>query len=563
VKDRGPGKTVTRGDDEVTLSDHLCLLVAGDAVLATEPLPTAGMVTIGRAPTNDIRIDDESISRAHAVLEIGAQLVVRDRGSANGTWVGNQRLAADQGGSISADEPFRLGNVTLIVQRRAVRMPSRRLITHEEFERRVADEYAAALRHGSTFSLVHIVTPSRSDVLGFVNALLRDDDAVAAYGGAELEVLLVDELDQMSRVVQRLQAVIASRRLTASVGVATYPADGREIDGLAEVARSRARGRPELPPQHDNLVVVGEVMIALHELVTRVAQADISVLLLGETGVGKEVFAELIHRLSSRASRPFVRLNCAAFTETLLESELFGYERGAFTGATQAKPGLLETADGGVLFLDEVGEMHASTQAKLLRVLDEHKVLRLGALTPRPLDVRIVSATNRDLEAECKRGNFREDLLYRLNALSITIPPLRERKGEIEALATSFAQRYAARQGRAPTRITSDALTLLRNYSWPGNIRELRNVIERALVLCTGEAIDVGDLPVEKFRADAAAPVRPKPTAANENDERLQIVAALEACAGNQTHAAKYLGISRRALIKKLDRFGVARPRKR
>ena len=249
------------------------------------------------------------------------------------------------------------------------------------------------------------------------------------------------------------------------------------------------------------MIVADEKMRALHALVTRVARGDINVLLLGETGVGKEVVAEAVHRQSRRSERPFLRLNCAAFTETLLESELFGHERGSFTGAVATKPGLFEVAAGGTVFLDEVGEMAQATQSKLLRVLDERKVMRVGGVKAIDLDVRIVSATNRDLDREAERGTFRLDLLYRLNAISIMLPPLRERVAEIEPLTRHFIRRFAVSRQIPPPHLSPDALARLQAYAWPGNIRELRNVVERAIILCDGVELKARDLPVERMSA--------------------------------------------------------------
>jgi transcriptional regulator with PAS, ATPase and Fis domain len=298
-----------------------------------------------------------------------------------------------------------------------------------------------------------------------------------------------------------------------------------------------------------------------------------TVLITGESGTGKELVARALHRHSPRSSKAFVALNTAAFTADLLESELFGHEKGAFTGAIAAKPGLLEVAQGGVVFLDEIGELLPALQAKLLRVLDERKLTRVGGLTPRAIDVRIVSATNRDLDADVRRGAFRQDLLYRLNAISIIIPPLRERIDEIVPLAGKFIQTIAQKLGRVVPGLTDEAAALLRAYSWPGNVRELRNVIERAMVLSTGPAIDTRDLPEDRMRATldlleaspqtgGRAPTEPlePPVAAAE---RQRILDALETCAGNQTHAANLLGISRRTLINRLDKFALPRPRKR
>jgi transcriptional regulator with PAS, ATPase and Fis domain len=283
-------------------------------------------------------------------------------------------------------------------------------------------------------------------------------------------------------------------------------------------------------------------------------------------------------------------------TESLLESELFGHERGAFTGAVQAKPGLLETADGGTVFLDEIGELPMSTQVKLLRVLEERQVLRVGSLKARPIDVRFVAATNRDLEAEIDRGTFRRDLYYRLNGISLMIPPLRERVSEIEGLARAFILNACRQVGRGrPPALAADALDLMRRYSWPGNIRELRNVIERAVLLAGDGDIGVEHLPVEKLRATlahpstpdlasfnpppaspppaapAAAPPRPADAAATDSGrlradleavERQHILDALAKTGGNQTEAARLLGISRRTLLTRLDHYAISRPRK-
>jgi two-component system response regulator AtoC len=309
-------------------------------------------------------------------------------------------------------------------------------------------------------------------------------------------------------------------------------------------------------------------MRRIQRLVRLVAKSRITVLLLGETGVGKEVTAEAIHRASPRADGCFVRINCAALPEALLEGELFGYERGAFTGASQRKPGLIEEADGGTVFLDEVGELTASTQAKVLRVLETREVQRLGALRPRVVDVRFLAATNRDLQACCAAGTFRLDLYYRLNGIAITIPPLRERKAEIPSLVARLAP---------GARVTADAMARLRAHDWPGNVRELRNVLERAVVLSEGGDIEVEHLQVgaepEARLGSALPPARPEPLVAkpppsldlpSEIDalERRRIVDALECAAGNQTKAAKLLGISRRTLLARLDAYGLPRPRK-
>jgi transcriptional regulator with GAF, ATPase, and Fis domain len=284
---------------------------------------------------------------------------------------------------------------------------------------------------------------------------------------------------------------------------------------------------------------------------------------------------------SARPAR-LVELNCAALPESLLEGELFGYERGAFTGATNAKPGLLEIADGGTVFLDEVGELPPSVQAKLLRVIEERNVMRLGSRDTRITDVRFVAATNRDLSIEVAQGRFRSDLYYRLNGITLYIPPLRERRDEVLPLAESVLSEAAARTG-APCELAPDVRAFLLRHPWPGNVRELRNVVQRAVVLADGKPIALEHLfvssvpprasaplpPVESMthaRASAPidVPVRPPPPADEEDDpERRRILAMLEQCAGNQTRAAAALGMSRTTLSARLDAYGVGRPRKR
>jgi transcriptional regulator with PAS, ATPase and Fis domain len=342
------------------------------------------------------------------------------------------------------------------------------------------------------------------------------------------------------------------------------------------------RPREAPPPANDrgDLVVKDAAMRELHRLIERIAPSDISVLLYGETGVGKEVFARRLHELSARASKPFVGLNCAALAPTLLESELFGYERGAFTGAAQTKPGLLETAQGGTVLLDEIGEMPIAIQVKLLRVLEERQVLRLGSTRPRPIDVRLLSATNRHLESAIDEGAFRRDLFFRLNGITLEIPPLRDRLSEIELLASRFADQAARRLGlpKAPE-IEAPVWDRLRRYWWPGNIRQLRNVMERAVVLCEGGPITIDDLPSETYVGPIPGPPAPRPAMSTQplapleatgsappradTAERQRIAAALEQCAGNQTRAAVLLGISRRTLVTRLAEYNLPRPRKR
>jgi two-component system response regulator AtoC len=297
-------------------------------------------------------------------------------------------------------------------------------------------------------------------------------------------------------------------------------------------------------------------------VIQRVARSRVSILITGETGVGKEVLARRVHDLSPRAQQPLIAINCAAVCDTLFESELFGHQRGAFTGAGQNKAGLIESAEGGTLFLDEVGELSAAAQAKLLRVIETRQVQRVGAVTPRTVDVRFISATNRDLEADVGTGRFRSDLLYRLDGIRLNLPPLRDRVTEIVPAAKAFIADYAEREGVAAPVLTDAAMRALCLRPWTGNFRELRNVIERAVLFADGGQIRPEDLALDtaEFSPDGFPPTGPKGDASYERE---RIVAALTACAGNQCRAARMLRMSRRTLISRLDEYGIPRPQGR
>ena len=317
----------------------------------------------------------------------------------------------------------------------------------------------------------------------------------------------------------------------------------------------------EQPTAPSDAIVVDEKMQQVFALGKQVAQGDITVLILGETGVGKELLAEHIQRNSPRKDAPFVRLNCAAFADTLLESELFGHEKGAFTGANKAKPGLFEVADGGTVLLDEVGEMPPATQVKLLRVLESRQVMRVGAVSPRSIDVRVIAATNRDLRGEIAAGRFREDLYFRLNGVELTVLPLRDRPTEILPLSESFLAAAASERGAAPPSLTAAAREKLLSYAWPGNIRELKNTIDRAVLLCGAGAIELEHLPPEIAAPRGAE--APAPESELKTDvqrlEKERILAVLAACNGNQSKAAKQLGISRTTLWSRLNAWGLGK----
>jgi two-component system nitrogen regulation response regulator NtrX len=292
------------------------------------------------------------------------------------------------------------------------------------------------------------------------------------------------------------------------------------------------------------------------------------VLIYGENGTGKELVARSIHALSRRRQGPFVEVNCAAIPEELIESELFGHVRGAFTGAVANHPGKFELADGGTLFLDEIGDMSLKTQAKVLRVLQEQVVHRVGATSGVRVDVRVIAATNKDLPAEIQAGRFREDLYFRLNVIPIAVPPLRERDTDIPALAEHFFAQLSREYGRRPKTLDETAMAAFRRYAWPGNVRELRNLLERLMIMVPGEIVAAGQLGLpgggsaEAVAPDeTGAPVAPLHVA-RERFERGYILRALAAQQGNMTRAAEALGVERSNLYKKMRAFGIAQARR-
>jgi DNA-binding NtrC family response regulator len=376
-------------------------------------------------------------------------------------------------------------------------------------------------------------------------------------------------------------------RMPSRGTVRTAPGDVVELGSAILVVQRAGSGasvhpgapRPA-PARAAGPVIASEAMTRVYRMVDLVAPSRIGVLIVGETGVGKELLAEALHRRSPRSGGPFVAVNCAALPESLLESEMFGFDRGAFTGATSAKPGLLEATSGGTVFLDEVGEMPLATQAKLLRAIESGEIMRLGSLKPRPIDVRFLAATNRPLAELVDRGAFRRDLYYRLDGITLRLPPLRERREEIAPLARSIAAAFSAQHGAAPPAIAADALALLGRYDFPGNVRELKNAIERACLLCGFGTIGPAHLRLEgdgpsaapsaPSAAGGAQPAGPASVPPGsglrgeiEAIERERILAALDKTNGNQTQAAALLGIARRTLVNRMEAWGLPRPRKR
>lgn len=587
----GPGfgedETVPEGAEHPSAGAGSRLLVFGPEAVQSLPAPERGTLVIGRSARADLSIQDPALSREHVQIRfepaLGAStgLFVKDLGSANGTRLRGERLSPEVETPFAPGDLIDVGRNSLVVQRAfALETTPRRLLRHGYFELRLEEECERAKRRGQSFAVVRLTVPSGTSadaVESSLSHLAGPSDLVALYAPGQYHVLLAEtDPNHLDTTLAGLQFAISRLGIKPELSAAAFPRDAHDAAALLGRLGGGRRGRA--PSGLSRPIVLDDpAMKRLYELIDRVAASELSVLVLGETGSGKEVVARTLHERSSRASHPFLAINCGGFTEEMLESELFGHERGAFTGAVKAKPGLLETAQGGTVFLDELGEMSLSTQVKLLRVIEERELRRVGGLKAIPIDVRFVSATNRDLSRAILQGAFRQDLYYRLNGVTLQVPPLRERKGEIHALARVFAP-----EG---TVFTEAALSVLQSYAWPGNVRELRNVVEHAVVLAAGLPIDISHLPMEKLGAPVlfspSERTGPKPSTETtvvihesrgpaesslqselSEMERDRILAALESCGGNQSRAAKMLGISRQALVRRLDQYDVPRPRK-
>jgi two-component system NtrC family response regulator len=436
--------------------------------------------------------------------------------------------------------------------------------------------------------------PQRELVSGFlarhgfdVQTAGDGEEALARLRAEPADVVLTD---QKMPGISGLELLDAARRLNPEVAVVVVTAYGTIEDAVAAIKtgasdyltkplnleallhrlaqvrdrqhllRENRELRQALQERHRVEGILGEsgLMQEVLSLVRRVAASDATVLIRGESGTGKELIAKAIHYASRRASEPLVRVNCAALPETLLESELFGHERGAFTGAVAARRGRFEVADGGSLFLDEIGDLPAHLQVKLLRVLQEREIERLGASHPLRVNVRVLAATHRDLEDLVRRERFRDDLYYRLNVVTITVPPLRVRREDIPGLLDHFVRKFAAANGRVIRGLTKEAREALLRYDYPGNVRELENLVERAVVLTRDDVIALADLPLSLQAAEPPTAREQTLPAAVEGLERRLIGAALGQADGVQTRAADFLGISERVLRYKLQKYGLS-----
>lgn len=551
------------------------VLVIDSVSVAVYGFPRSGVIIVGRSSTSDVVVDDPMLSRRH--LELSAKpLTVTDLGSSNGSFVRGDRIPAHAAVPISAGEAVGLGDATIVVQH-CEKMPQvglRRLCRHAHFEERVQDECLRARVTGIGFAVVRLALTAQATwavVAPILASIFPPPHIFASYGPHEYEGLLLGA-DAASARMAVLDALkyLGEVGVSCRSGVAVYPSDGRDFETL--IGRAGAALRQARPAKAELPQTLSAAMQGVLTTAVRVAPTAINVMILGETGVGKEVLARRIHQLSRRSEGPFAAINCGALNVSILETELFGSEKGAFTGAT-SKKGLLESATGGTLFLDELGEMPPALQVKLLRVLQQNEITRVGSVDSRKIDVRVVSATNQDIDEAVESGRIRSDLYYRLNGVMITVPPLRERRAEIKPLAETFIADFV---GDDPFPVLDPStIALLERHSWPGNIRELRNVVERACALADGLRLLPEHLPSRLLARGTEAcasnePARSQPPASlaegspSERDRELRekILRALDEHAWNQTRAARALGIPRRTFVASISRLKIPRPRK-
>lgn len=567
-----------------------------------------GAMTVGRTKETDIFLQDDQVSRMHAQFTIErGETRLQDLDSTNGTTINGKKIAAEA--SLSDGDEVQIGGTSF---RFSIHNPidgnKLGLNNHGYFETRLKEELDRASRYKRPLSVLMIgpsldqhelnnhsalLSQEYPSVVDYLQGITRTMDLLAHYGKYELELIL-PESEKLSAVqfAKRIsEETRFSPEIPVSVGVACFPDDGATVDLLIERSRkalkqARSSKHNSQIAQHEEVVrrvmltgkkeiiVRSEKMKQLFDVIDRISKSNITVLIQGETGVGKEVVAETIHNKSKRAGKPMVCINCAAITETLLESELFGHEKGSFTGADQRKIGLFETAHSGTIFLDEIGEMPLKTQAKLLRVLQEKTIMRIGSSTEIPIDVRVVAATNKKLDEQVEKRAFREDLFYRLNAATLTIPPLRKRREEIPMLGKMFIRMCCTENGMNLKSISPEAIDLLMHYDWPGNIRELKNTIERAVIISEGDTIykeslsskltteDYGTVSMSGF-SDGASEVSDSATVVGDMKEVVAayekdlITKALMKVNWNQTKAADLLNVPRRTLVSKIKKYNI------
>ena len=550
---------------------HL-LVCEGERAWVVE-LAHHGTIEIGRAAECAVVLADPSVSRIHAQLAVrDGRATVEDRGSQNGTLVNGAAVTTRE---LMAGDVIEIGAAALVFHS-TVRLRAPREVDEAAFRREVEREVerTRVSRRGFTVLAMRVRGSSAEQLRALVVGNLRVFEVAAAAGPDELLVLCPEHDAGTPSELATLVGVLGA----VQIGYAACPHDGFDAAALIGAARSAmaqvAPPRTTEPAAHRRMragdleIVVAEPStVQLYALVERLARSDLPVLLRGETGVGKEVVAQALHAWSPRARGRFVAINCAALPEQLAESELFGHERGAFSGAVASKLGLLEAARGGTVLLDEVGDMTLPTQAKLLRVLETKRVTRLGSVEEHAIDIRVLAATHRDLDADVASGRFRRDLFYRLTGGTLVLPPLRERPRELVILAEAFLAAACSALGRAPMQLSVDAIVELVTYAWPGNVRELKHVMDYLVATAPGPSLAASQVrerlaspnqPGSPGPPPADAPAKPAPLRDELAElERRRIVEALELHDGHQSNAAAALGVPLRTFVAKLKRYNV------
>jgi len=558
-----------------------------DGAKIVVPGPTP--LVVGRTWPADVVIDDPSVSRTHArfFLAPDGGVVFEDLGSTNGTRLNGVVVTR---GRISASDEVRVGDVVVGLHVLSTAPGLVGLQGYDALVRQLEDELVRARTFRRPASLLMIGARAPGHPLrtwaGALLDRLRPVDRAAVYAA---DAVLVALPEAAAAEADALGSALVAGDASLRFGVATFPDDGTTVDELLSAARdAMVRGRRSAPPPTSGALVVGDKMKAVWDMLDRVAPSNLPVLVLGETGAGKEVVTRALHAKSNRREGPLRSVNCAAIPQNLVESVLFGHEKGAFTGAERTTKGLFEQAHGGTLMLDEVGELPAGAQAALLRVLETKQIVRVGGDRDIAVDVRVVAATHRDLERMAEEGTFRTDLFYRLQGVTLVLPPLRERRSEIRPLAEAFLREACRENGRHLRGFDEATLAALEGWRWPGNVRELKNVVERAVVVARGDVVTLEDVP-DRVRSSptggaAVAPPQPAapPIAASPPDagapaaaldpaldykERLRlemqryetqlIVDALERAGGNVTLAAQTLKIPVRTLTHKMQALGI------
>jgi DNA-binding NtrC family response regulator len=472
---------------------------AAPSVTAVPLLP--GSLGVGRGgPGDGVILDDQRVSKQHARLHVSDDEVeVEDLGSKNGTYFEGERLKQGSRVRVGNGEGIRIGDSVLVVRRRPRGERLRGLCQHTYLVARLLEECSVDAASVRPFALVRFEFgggPRKAAKV--LEPLLSEGGLLAAFARRQYELLLQPPPSRLVAVLERLQQLLKQHQLRS--GMATFPGEARDAEALRELAARRFHG-PEVIA--GGRVIASSAMRALYEKATRIARSRTkNVLLIGESGAGKDELARYIHQMSERKDAPFVAINCAVLVKGTAASELFGHERGSFTGAQVTHVGCFEQAEGGTLFLDELGELEHDTQAQLLRVLESGEVRRVGATKNIPVNVRVLAATNVDIAQALLEKRLRSDLYFRIAIFTLHVPALRDRHADILPLARSFADSFS--EPGAPKQLSDDAAALLEAHAWPGNVRELRNVMERAVLLSDGPTIEASDIDLTEITLDLA-----------------------------------------------------------